>query len=74
MPQPEHLAAATASLAVANGNMWSLATVPLILAASRFRLDVPRFRWFLLRVPPLAPDGSRGHANSDALSLSDLAG
>jgi hypothetical protein len=37
-------AAALASLYVINGNLWALAAVPVIFAAGRVRLNVPRVR------------------------------
>lgn len=46
-PTPGRLllwAAATASLGLVNGNLWSLLAVPLVLAASRIDLRLPRWR------------------------------
>jgi hypothetical protein len=35
----------TLSLAVVNGNAWSLAAIPIVLAASRVTLRMPRMKW-----------------------------
>jgi hypothetical protein len=35
----------TLSLAVVNGNAWSLAAIPIVLAASRVTLRLPRLKW-----------------------------
>lgn len=37
--------ASLAALAFINGNQWALATLPLLLLASRLDLDLPRVRW-----------------------------
>jgi hypothetical protein len=56
--QPSLPAAAVALLACAglwltNGNLWALACVPLILAATRLNLPVPRLRWAFYAYYPL---------------------
>ncbi|WP_051103972.1 TraX family protein [Marinobacterium rhizophilum] len=56
--QPSLPAAAVALLACVglwftNGNLWALASVPLILAATRLNLRVPRLRWAFYAYYPL---------------------
>ena len=50
------LALATASLAalaVINGNHWALATLPLLLLATRLDLNLPRVRWVFYAYYPV---------------------
>jgi len=56
--QPSLPAAAVALLACAglwftNGNLWALASVPLILPATRLNLHLPRLRWAFYAYYPL---------------------
>ncbi|UTW11668.1 TraX family protein [Marinobacterium rhizophilum] len=44
---------ACAALALSNGNHWALAAIPLILAATRFDLQLPRLRWVFYAYYPL---------------------
>jgi hypothetical protein len=36
-----------------NGNLWALAAVPVVVAASFIRIDVPRLRWIFYAYYPL---------------------
>jgi|SRR5690625_2855495 len=56
--RPTWIAAAVALLACAalwfiNGNLWALAALPLVLAASRVDLPMPRLRWAFYAYYPL---------------------
>ncbi|MCP8688043.1 TraX family protein [Marinobacterium sp. OS208] len=44
---------ACASLWLSNGNHWALAAIPLILAATRLNLQLPRLRWAFYAYYPL---------------------